>query len=155
MHLKDHFKNLDPLKKDILCTFFRSEIQEQRKIIHDRSMDVFYAMKEVLEKVSHDKTIMLLLTTTLDGVLQDDNRNAKQNFIQFNKENLGFLESLAQLLYVEQDLEVHESVLKISSFIVSTNSDLNIQKGFLKNLMKEYNEKKLRISDYCYFGCLT
>ena len=41
-------------------------------------------------------------------LIVDDIRSARQNFIQFNMENLGFLESLAKLLYVEQDCEVYE-----------------------------------------------
>lgn len=46
-------------------------------------------------------------------LILDDIRSAKQNFIQFNQENLGFLESLAQLLYVEQDIEVYDVLIQL------------------------------------------
>lgn len=32
---------------------------------------------------------------------------------------------------------------------------MNIKKGFLKNLMKIYNEKKLGINEYSYFSSLA
>jgi hypothetical protein len=46
---------VDYSKKDILVSFLKQDISEQRKIMEQRAFDLFSSFQDVIEKASHDK----------------------------------------------------------------------------------------------------
>jgi hypothetical protein len=66
---------MDPLKKvsysykDTAVNFLKADMTEQRKTLEQKTSEVFYALAEVIERANHERQIMLLVVTTLDGIL--------------------------------------------------------------------------------------
>ena len=55
--------------KEIIVKFCKALIQEQKKLLEIDGMLVLEGFVEIIEKVSHDKNLMLLILPTLDGIL--------------------------------------------------------------------------------------
>lgn len=67
---------------------------------------------------------MLLVITTLDGIITDDKKSVKNALNQYNQDHAAFLEQLGNLLVVEHDTEVYESTLRVSSYVLSFSPDV-------------------------------
>jgi len=73
-------------------TFLKNDLNDQRKTMDVKPMEVFAALANVVEKASEERQIMLLVLTTLDGILTDDKKSVKNALIQYNNDNAAFLE---------------------------------------------------------------
>ena len=67
--VQNHYQNLKSSTKDLIIKFCKASISEQRKILEIEGMNVIETFVEVIEKVGHDKNLMLYLLPTLDGIL--------------------------------------------------------------------------------------
>jgi len=47
----------------------KADLFDQRKTLEAKAYEIFVALAEVIEKVNHERQIMLLAVTTLDGIV--------------------------------------------------------------------------------------
>lgn len=52
-----------------MVSFLKQDIVEQRKQMEQRAFDLFSSFQDVIEKANHDKQLMVLVITTLDGII--------------------------------------------------------------------------------------
>lgn len=67
--LQEHYKALKAGSTDSFVKFCKASITEQRKTLELDGSTVMLWFYEIVEKVNHDKSLMMYLMPTLDGIL--------------------------------------------------------------------------------------
>ena len=67
--LQEHYKALKAGSTDSFVKFCKASISEQRKTLELDGSTVMLWFYEIVEKVNHDKSLMMYLMPTLDGLL--------------------------------------------------------------------------------------
>ena len=67
--LQEHYKALKAGSTDSFVKFCKANIVEQRKSLELDGQTIMLWFYEVIEKVNHDKSLMMYLMPTLDGIL--------------------------------------------------------------------------------------
>jgi len=70
--LQEHYKTLKAGSTDSFVKFCKGTILEQRKSLELDGSTIMLWFYEIVEKVNHDKSLMMYLLPTLDGIIFGD-----------------------------------------------------------------------------------
>lgn len=67
--LQEHYKTLKSGSTEAFIKFCKAALQEQRKTLELDGQTIIQWFYEIIEKVNHDKSLMMYVLPTLDGLL--------------------------------------------------------------------------------------
>ena len=130
----DQFKNIKKESIDLVSKFIKGNLAEQRKYIYENLDTLLTAICEIIEKINHDRNVMTIILTILDGILCDDKKSIKAlaEIIEDQSEQSNLLANLKKIInmtdhdQINYDAAIHINSIMVSS-LPSKNQKLQIE----------------------------
>lgn len=163
--LQEHYKTLKSGSTEAFVKFCKASLTEQRKTLELDGQTIIQWFYEVIDKVNHDKSLMMYILPTLDGLLFDDRKNVKfiKRLLDEQPKDKNLLTVFQNLLLVPDfDPIVYESTFRVLAVIYSEldrkayhKQQVDFLKFLLLNEMEEGKKKKFKLSTYVLLNSLT
>lgn len=118
----DQFKNIRKESIDIISKFIKGNLSDQRIIIDSNLPGLLKAICEIIEKINHDRNVMTIILTILDGILCDERKAIKELTEQMEEESPpnSLLTNLRKIMNTtDHDQINYDAALHISAVLIS------------------------------------